>query len=166
MLRNRVTRETRLLTVLLHDAQELDDDLRTGPDHDLPLARLFGIVDALEGVIEDACSNHLEGGCLDEDGNDDDRRSGFEILKPVGMRYLHRDRCLSASELLDQKSALPSSQRGFFSPFHHRLRRSWEPLSICQSEDDEQLWEDAGYSAMRPVLSIRTSWSMKGVVRG
>lgn len=76
------------VAVLLHDAQELDDDLRTGPDHDLPLARLFGIVDALEGVIEDACSNHLEGGCLDEDGNDDDRRSGFEILKPVGMRYL------------------------------------------------------------------------------
>ena len=48
-------------TVLLHDTEELDDDLRARPDHHLPLARLLCIVDALESVVEDRSSHHFEG---------------------------------------------------------------------------------------------------------
>ena len=48
-------------TVLLHDRQELDDDLGARSDHDLTLASLFGIVDALESVVEDGGLNHGDG---------------------------------------------------------------------------------------------------------
>jgi hypothetical protein len=39
--------------VLLHDLEELDDDLGTGSDHALTLAGLLGIVHGLEGIVED-----------------------------------------------------------------------------------------------------------------
>lgn len=47
--------------MLLHDTQELDDDLGAGSDEDLTLACLFGIVDALESVIEDGSLDHFDG---------------------------------------------------------------------------------------------------------
>lgn len=47
--------------MFLHDAEELDDDLGAGSDHDLSLSSLLGVVDRLEGVIEDGCSSHFEG---------------------------------------------------------------------------------------------------------
>ena len=46
----------------LHDLQELDDDLGRGPDHDLALAGLLGVVDAVEGIVEDGSADHF-GGC-------------------------------------------------------------------------------------------------------
>lgn len=45
-------------TMLLHDDEELNDDLRRRSDHDLALAALFSIVHALEGIIQDANSHH------------------------------------------------------------------------------------------------------------
>jgi len=45
--------------VLLHDAEELDDDLGARADHDLPLAGLLGVVDVLERIVEDRGANHL-----------------------------------------------------------------------------------------------------------
>lgn len=51
-------------TVLLHDAQELDDDLGAGSDEDLTFAGLLGIVDALKSVIEDGSLDHFGGGVL------------------------------------------------------------------------------------------------------
>jgi hypothetical protein len=39
-------------TVALHDLQELDDDLGGRSDQDLTLAGLLGIVDGVEGVVE------------------------------------------------------------------------------------------------------------------
>jgi hypothetical protein len=47
-----IAKEVPERTVLLHDAQELDNDLGAGSDEDLTLASLFGIVDALESVVE------------------------------------------------------------------------------------------------------------------
>jgi hypothetical protein len=47
--------------VLLHNAEELDDDLGARSDHDLSLSSLLGVVDRLEAVIEDRCSSHLGG---------------------------------------------------------------------------------------------------------
>lgn len=47
------------LTMLLHDDEELDDDLRRWSDHDLALATLFSVVHALEGIIEDTYSHHF-----------------------------------------------------------------------------------------------------------
>jgi hypothetical protein len=42
-----------LRTVLLHDAEELDDDLGAGSDEDLSLSGFLSIVDGIERIIED-----------------------------------------------------------------------------------------------------------------
>jgi hypothetical protein len=49
-------------TVLLHDGQELDDDLGGRADQDLALARLLGVVDGVERIVEDGRLDHF-GGC-------------------------------------------------------------------------------------------------------
>jgi hypothetical protein len=65
--------------VALHDLQKLDNDLGGRPDHDLPLAGLLGIVDRVEGIVQNRSADHL-GGC---------RVVGTEILKSSEeMRYL------------------------------------------------------------------------------
>lgn len=45
----------------LHDLKELDDDLGAGSDHDLTLAGLLGVVDAVEGIVENGSADHLDG---------------------------------------------------------------------------------------------------------
>lgn len=47
--------------MLLHDAQELDNDLGAGADEDLALARLLGVVDGVERIVEDGGLDHFEG---------------------------------------------------------------------------------------------------------
>lgn len=49
------------LTVLLHDSQELDDDLGGGADQDLALAGLLGVVDGIEAVVENGSLDHFGG---------------------------------------------------------------------------------------------------------
>lgn len=43
----------------LHDLEELDDDLGAGSNHDLALAGLLGIVDAVERIVEDRGADHV-----------------------------------------------------------------------------------------------------------
>jgi hypothetical protein len=50
--------------VLLHDLEELDDDLGAGADQDLSLALLLGVVDAVEGIVKNRGANHF-GGCME-----------------------------------------------------------------------------------------------------
>ena len=45
--------------MLLHHAQELDNDLGAGPNQDLASARLLGIVDGIESVVEHTGLDHL-----------------------------------------------------------------------------------------------------------
>lgn len=45
--------------MLLHDAQELDDDLGRGSDEDLSLALALSVDDAVESIVEDGNANHL-----------------------------------------------------------------------------------------------------------
>lgn len=47
--------------MLLHHSQELDDDLGAGPDQDLALARLFGVVDGVERIVENGSLDHDDG---------------------------------------------------------------------------------------------------------
>merc|ERR1712093_653066 len=49
------------VTVLKHDGEELDDDLRARPDEDLTLAPLLGIADALEAVVQNTDAHHFQG---------------------------------------------------------------------------------------------------------
>ena len=49
--------------MLLHDTQELDDDLGARSDEDLSLAGLLGIVDRVEGIMENRSLDHFGGGC-------------------------------------------------------------------------------------------------------
>ena len=47
--------------MLLHDAQELDNDLGAGADEDLALAGLLGVVDGVERIVKDGSLDHFEG---------------------------------------------------------------------------------------------------------
>jgi len=47
--------------VLLHDAEELDDDLGRRMDENLTLSGLLGIVDAVERIVEDGGLDHFGG---------------------------------------------------------------------------------------------------------
>ncbi len=49
------------LTMTLHDGQELDDDLGAGADEHLALARLLGVVDGIERIVEDGGLDHFGG---------------------------------------------------------------------------------------------------------
>lgn len=44
--------------MLLHDVEELDGDLGGRTDQDLALAHAVGVVDAVHGIGQNACSNH------------------------------------------------------------------------------------------------------------
>lgn len=48
--------------MLLHDRQELDNDLGGRADHDLALASLLGVVHGVERIVEDGSLDHF-GGC-------------------------------------------------------------------------------------------------------
>lgn len=55
-----------VLTMLLHDREELDDHLGGRTDHHLALASLLGVVDGVERIVENGSPDHFD---------------GFEILK-------------------------------------------------------------------------------------
>ena len=48
-------------TVLLHDGQELDDDLGRRANENLALARLLGVVDGVERIVENGSLDHFGG---------------------------------------------------------------------------------------------------------
>jgi hypothetical protein len=48
--------------VLLHDRQELDNDLGRGSDEDLALSGLLGVVDGVKRIVEDGSLDHFGGG--------------------------------------------------------------------------------------------------------
>ena len=49
------------LTMLLHDSEELDDDLGAWADQNLALAGLLGVVDGIEAVVEHGSLDHFGG---------------------------------------------------------------------------------------------------------
>ena len=49
-------------TMLLHNTEELDNDLGAGSDEDLSLSGLLGVVDGVERIVEDGGLNHVCGG--------------------------------------------------------------------------------------------------------
>ena len=55
------TKQARLLTMLLHNAEKLDNDLRGRSDEDLSLSGLFGVVDGVERIVEDGGLDHVCG---------------------------------------------------------------------------------------------------------
>lgn len=58
--------------MLLHDLEELDDDLGGRTDQDLALASLLGVVDGVERIVEDGSLDHF-GGILRFSGRGDVR---------------------------------------------------------------------------------------------
>lgn len=47
--------------MLLHDVQELDNDLGRRTDHNLTATRLLGIVHGVERIVEDGSADHFDG---------------------------------------------------------------------------------------------------------
>ena len=47
--------------MLLHDTQELDDDLGARSDEDLSLAGLLGVVERVERIVENGSLDHFGG---------------------------------------------------------------------------------------------------------
>ena len=75
-------------TVLLHDAEELDNDLGGGAHHHLALACLLGIVDCVEAIVEDGSANHFEM-CR---GSRVVVMSRFSMARNGRLRYLWEER--------------------------------------------------------------------------
>jgi len=50
------------IAVALHDGEKLSNDLGRGSNHDLALARLLGVVDGVERIVEDTRTGHRCGG--------------------------------------------------------------------------------------------------------
>lgn len=48
-------------TVLLHNAQELDNDFGAGSDEDLTFSSLLSVVDGIERIVEDTRFHHFGG---------------------------------------------------------------------------------------------------------
>lgn len=61
--RNECKKQTNrsLLTVLLHDAQEFDNNLRARSDEDLALSSLLGIVDGVKRIVQHGSLDHFVG---------------------------------------------------------------------------------------------------------
>lgn len=51
----------KILTVLLHDGQDLNDDLGGRSDQDLSLSSSFGVDDVVQAVVKDGDSDHFDG---------------------------------------------------------------------------------------------------------
>ena len=47
--------------MLLHDVQELDNDLGRRTDQNLTATRLLGIVHGVERIVEDGSADHFDG---------------------------------------------------------------------------------------------------------
>lgn len=45
--------------MLLHDGQELDDDLGRRTDENLSLSTLFSVVDVVKTIVQDGNSDHI-----------------------------------------------------------------------------------------------------------
>ena len=50
-----------MLTMSLHDAQELHNNFRAGPDEDLAFASLLSVVDGIERIVQDTSFDHSGG---------------------------------------------------------------------------------------------------------
>ena len=59
MKKKRGKSQSPTLTVLLHDREELDNDLGRGSDKDLALALALGVDNAVEGVVLQAKGGEL-----------------------------------------------------------------------------------------------------------
>ena len=66
-------------TVLLHDRQELDNDLGGRTDQDLALASLLSVVDGVERIVEDGSLDHF-GGWKRFSDRREERRYLFESI--------------------------------------------------------------------------------------
>lgn len=47
--------------MLLHDTQKFDNDLRAGSNEDLALAGLLGVIDSVEGIVQNTGFDHCNG---------------------------------------------------------------------------------------------------------
>ena len=64
--------------MLLHNAEELDNDFRGWSDQDLSLSGLLGVVDGIERIVEDGGLNHFVGLRFS------DREIGYEVSAKAG----------------------------------------------------------------------------------
>lgn len=67
-------------TVLLHDSEELDDDLGGRTDENLALASLLGVVHGVKRIVEDGSLDHF-GGMESRFSNRGERDKRY-LLKP------------------------------------------------------------------------------------
>ena len=88
--------------MLLHDGQELDNDLGTGSNQDLTLASLLGIVDCVQAIVQNGGS-HVVGLW---------RSDAIEILSGNGLLQ---------KRYLEGVSEKENVSRGLADGFFHRL---------------------------------------------
>jgi hypothetical protein len=67
-------------TMFLHGAEELDNNFGARPYQNLAFSSLFGVVDALQRIVEDRCLDHVDGKPIGKLGWEG------EILRSAGAR--------------------------------------------------------------------------------
>ena len=82
-------------TMFLHGAEELDNDLGAWSDQNLALSSLFGVVDVLQGIVEDGCFDH--GG--DRESTGLSRKWRFSSRKVGGLEVSIYQQSLAFSSL-------------------------------------------------------------------
>lgn len=123
--------------MLLHDGEELDDDLGRRPDQNLALAGLLSVVHGVEGIVEDGSLDHF-GGCGESRFSNRSERED--------MRYL-----------FDEAQQNPLS----------RLRTSQVNLKLCRSGWGVQLQLKSATTSLRaqrvPLPCKRSSSARAGL---
>lgn len=79
--------------MLLHNLEKLDDDLGAWSDQDLALASFLGVVDTLEGIVENGSANHFGGRVVRFLSRDKRGLKVSAINYELVFRCLEREEC-------------------------------------------------------------------------
>lgn len=131
-------------TVLLHDLEELNDDLGGWADHNLALAGLLGVVDGIERIVEDGSLDHFGGRFSGREGvRREVSEGGCHVSGPCpsGARRVcfwedhekaffsssHRGKAVSLQGQQRSHSSWPLSKYGT----HQSCRLTWRGTASC-----------------------------------
>ena len=80
-----------LLTMLLHDRQELDNDLGRGTDENLSLSTLLSVVDVVQTILQNGDSDHYK--ILQKGGRGRGMSKQFKLSMSVAPIAIHKSGC-------------------------------------------------------------------------
>lgn len=110
-------------TMLLHDRQELDNDLGARPNEDLALAGLLGVVHGIERIVQNRSADHFGGWGSGRDSQ----------IEPDGSEVSNNYDPLPSKQRRGSDKSATSSLRAESAPFSQRVLQpvpDWETRII------------------------------------